>query len=824
MGLGGSVLGAAAGVAMPAALFERIKDDDSLIAGDLASAAWRTLSVNFAPSVRAYAALSDRGIKELVAVNDGLCPYAGALERYVTIPDGISTVRFVLPEVALQSGLSETEPFTLELRDSSGSTVVGSVTYEPTATSTEVTSAAFAVTSGTEYMVRVCCNETGQSQFVCGKLRLEPVTVTDSFWSSFTRIDVNDTTILDSVESGYYPTGRYPKASQFAHVDVLTDAKRVVVSWYDNVNDFLGNRGYPGVFVDGYPMPVLTTSFGRINHESITIPSGGRRIKCLSVWAGPQAVKLLPSPVEATENIGTFPTAIYVPQSAYLDVVQEGGQSARRHIAMLVDSKGSGYYSSNPAIEGIVPTLRRAGIRVTSVGCGGDSIYRYTGATLTADACLPLAKKLLKRRPDEVVIQIGRNDFVANTFTPADLITQMGNLADAIHSLDGRVLVTFMTWTREVTEADELGVSWNDERDEILALDAGREGWCRVLDSAEDWTSTDVATYAAFDTVHLSDKGQRKFADHIITGSHQFSIHQLSSLFSWHEFDGRMVGGNPGSVTATGGSAPTVTLGGTSTVSGKLIIEIKLGGNRGAARFRWGLDGYGWIEHDVQTLASVALPIGISINFDTGSYSNLLRYTAPIEIGTVYDRSSTGGHHAVALSTQRASFDITGMAGKPAALFAITAPGDAYKVTGINVPHPFTVIAVAQMTAAAATRAIIGRTATGTGLLMHSDAGGTNISVNDGTVTRNTAATMSNVNLFILRANTGSSSMRVNGAQTNFALTGTALTGYQIGCDGVSSAFNFGGYIRRIIVCSAAISDGECRAVESLCRAEGYIT
>jgi hypothetical protein len=132
MGLGGSVLGAAAGAALPSVLLERVKDDDSLIAGDLASAAWRTLNVNFAPSVRAYAALSDRGVKELVAVNDGLCPYNGALERYVTIPDGVSTVRLVLPSVALQSGLSSTGALTLELRDSSGSTLLVSVTHTPT--------------------------------------------------------------------------------------------------------------------------------------------------------------------------------------------------------------------------------------------------------------------------------------------------------------------------------------------------------------------------------------------------------------------------------------------------------------------------------------------------------------------------------------------------------------------------------------------------------------------------------------------------------------------------------------------------------------------
>lgn len=823
MGLGGSVLGAAAGVAMPSALLERVKDDDSLIPGRLDGAAWRMLNAAMAPTTRSHAAVGASGVRELVAVNDGLCPHGGALERYVTIPTGVSSVRFVLPEVALQSGISDTEPFVLELRDSSGSSVVGSVTYDPTATATEVTSTAITVTAGVEYLVRVCCNDTGQSQFVCGQLRLEPVVVTDSFWSSFTRIDVNDSTLLDSVESGYYPTGRYPKASQFAHVDVLTDAKRVVVAWYDNVNDFLGNRAYPGIFVDGCPMPVSATDFGKINHESFALPSSGRRIKCLSVWAGPQAVKLLPTPVDATENIGTFPTAIYVPKSAYVDVLQDTGAGGGRRITMFVDSKGSDYYSSNPAIEGIVPNLRRRGLRVTSVGCGGDSLFRHIGATLTSDACLPFARILLRNRPDEVVIQAGRNDFAGALYTAANLITQMGNLADAIHAVDPRVLVTFLTWTREVTETAVGGTSWDTERTAILGIPATRSGWCRALDMAEDWTSTDVATYTSADTVHVSDAGQLKVSNHIASGNHQFSLYQLSSLFGWWEFDGRLPGGAPGSVTPSGSTPPAVTLTGSSSVAGRLRIEIKVGsGVRENARFRWGLDGYGWAAHNVPCAASVLLPIGITVNFPVGSYANNVVYTAPLEIATCTDRS-TGGRHATTLSTQRALWDMVAIGGKPAGLFSTTAPGDAYRVTGINVPHPFTLIAVAQM-GTNGTRAIIGRSATGTGLLMHSDAGGTNITVNDGTVARTAAATMTNPNLFILRANGASSSMRVNGTQTAMSLTGTALTGFFIGADGVSSSFNFDNWIRRIVICSAAISDGQCRAVESLCRAEGFIT
>ena len=822
IGLGGTVLAAAAGDAMPSALLERVADDNSLIPGRLDRPCWRVMRPTMAPSVRALAAVSSRGVRELVAVNNGLCPRGGALLRPVTIPAGVSTARLVLEEVALPAGIGDTEPLTLELRDATGSIVVATVTYDPTATSTDVSTDAVAVTAGTEYLVRLACNETGQSRFVCGRIRLEPVEVTDTRWRRFRRIDVAEESIQDSVESGYR-NPRYINQSQFAHVDLLTDADEIVVEAYDTVNDYLQNRGRFGVFVDGYPLAAVDTSYGRVNHEVIAIPAAGRRIKHVSAWAGPQASTGLTTPV--VDNRGTFICAVYVPQSAYADVLPEATPAAGRTIVMLVDSKGSGYYSSNPGVDSLVPMLRRAGIRVVSVGAGGDALAFEIGSTVTLAACLPLARKLLRKRPDEIILQIGRNDFANSLMTGANLATQLGNLADAIHQIDGRVLVTFMTFTREVTETSKGGVTWDAERDAIKALVSTRSDWSRVLDAGEYWTSTDVASYVSSDTVHLNDEGQAKKARGIIAIDHPFSMLQLSNLFALHDVDYGLPGGAPGTVVATGSSPPTVTLSGTSSVTGVLVIEIKVAGQRGISKFRWGIDGFGWANGDlIPTAATVTLPIGITINFSTGtSYPNNAVYTAPLQISSLPDISGNG-RHATALSTQYAMFEKTAMGGKPAALFDPTSPGDRYTVSGFTpLAAPYTVFAIAQI-ATAGTRGIVARTASDSGFLMHSRSDGAALTVTDGTSTVNATATMTNANLFIVRVNGASSSIRVNGTQTSVTLNNATLNGYTIGRDGVSSSFSFDKWIRRVGVCASAISDGECRALEALCRYEGFIS
>lgn len=822
IGLGGTVLGAAAGAALPSALLERVADENSLIPGRLDRPCWRVMRPTMAPSVRALAAVSSRGVRELVAVNNGLCARGGALLRPVTIPAGVSTVRLVLEEVALPAGISDTAPFTLELRDATGSTVVVTTTYDPTATSTDVATDAAAVSAGTEYLVRLACNETGQSRFVCRRIRLEPVTVTDTRWLRFLRIDVAEESIQDSVESGYR-NPRYINQNQFAHIDILTDANEIVVEAYDTVNDYLTNRGRFGVFVDGYPLASIVTDYGRTNHEIVAIPSAGRRIKHVSAWAGPQVTTGLTTP--AVDNRGTFICAVYVPQSSYTDLLPESAPAAGRTVAMLVDSKGSGFYSSNPGIDSLVPMLRRAGIRVVSIGGGGNALGYEIGSTFTLDACLPLARRLLRKRPDEVILQIGRNDFANNIMSEANLMTQLGNLADAIHQIDPRVLVTFMTWTREVTETSKGGVAWDTARDHIKGLVTSRSGWSRVLDAGEYWTSTDVSSYVSSDTVHINDEGQAKKARGIIAVDHPFSMLQLSNLFALHDVDYGIPGGSPGTVVPAGTNPPTVTLSGTSSVTGVLVIEVKVAGARGISKFRWGIDGLGWANGDlITTAASVLLPIGITVNFSTGtSYPNNAVYTAPLQISSLPDISGNG-NHATALSTQYAMFEKSAIGGKPAALFDPTSPADRYTVSGFTpLTAPYTIFAIAQI-GTAGTRGIVARTASDSGFLMHSRSDGTALTVTDGTFTVNATATMTNANLFIVRVNGASSSIRVNGTQTSVTLNNATLNGYTIGRDGVSSSFSFDKWIRRVGVCASAISDGECRALEALCRAEGFIS
>lgn len=818
MSLGGSVLGAASGAALPSVMLERVADANALNPGRLDRMCWRVMQPLTAPSVRPLAAVSSRGVRELVAVNDGLCPYGGALQRPVTVPEGVSTARLRLRAVALQSGDVSTGPLTIELRNATGTSVVISATHTPTATSTDVVTDAVAVAAETEYLIRLCCNESGQSKFVCGTLTLEPVTVTDSTWSNFIRLDVAPETLHDCVADGpEYTDPRFADQNQFARLVLLTDARSLVTEVYDNANDALTNRGRFGVFIDGYPIDPVATEAGRTNHIAVDLPAGGRRIRQVEVWSGPQIVTELPAP--RLNKRGTFLAAVYLPRSAYVDVLPESQHAAGRTISMLVDSKGSGYYSSNPGIDSLVPSLRRAGIRVISYGAGGDGLYSEVGADISVEACLPLARKLARKRPDEIIIQIGRNDFLGGPYTAAELVTQVGNLADAIHQVDPRVLVTIATWTREVTESAVGGVAWDTERDNMAALATSRSDWCRVRPWADLWTLADAETYTSTDDVHLSDVGQSKIAREIIGLEHPWSPLQVTSLAGWWELEFGAPGGAPGAATVlTGSSPPTITLTGTSTIACRVIIDIETSGARGVARFRWGIwhaSGTRWIQQGLLTAATVELAgLGVTVNFPTGTYLNNVSYSCAMQISGARDLGPFG-RHLTGNSAFYPDFAPIAIGDKPAGLFT---PTDNLRAPTLNIPAPYTILAVAQMGSNAA-RAIIGKSAAGSGMLLYCNAGGTSVLANDGSVQISAAATMTNANCFIVRVNGASSSIRVNGTQTNGTLNNVTLASFWVGSD-QASGFGWDKWIRRIAVFSSAISDQECRAVEAWCRAD----
>lgn len=108
-----------------------------------------------------------------------------------------------------------------------------------------------------------------------------------------------------------------------------------------------------------------------------------------------------------------------------------------------------------------------------------------------------------------------------------------------------------------------------------------------------------------------------------------------------------------GTPRATGTTPPVVTLTGQLEQSIALRVEIQTTGARGAATFRWSVDGgTTWVQQNQVTAATFLMgSTGITLNFPAGTYTN-----DNVFVGTVAswnDQSGRGNHTAQATAAQQ---------------------------------------------------------------------------------------------------------------------------------------------------------------------------
>ncbi|WP_437623404.1 SGNH/GDSL hydrolase family protein [Sorangium sp. So ce1151] len=792
---------------------EEVASVNSLVDGRLDLEHWRLAAPMLAPAVRSiFANAGATGERRFVVVNvDGYCPAGGYLERPFTVPAEVTAVRVELDDVVLPDGVSSSPAFEIQVYDTTGITLLHSTSVTPSGTTTDIATAEIAVTPGAEYRVRLACNITGQAKWVCGRrLRVRPTATSRGLWRNFVRIDAAQT-LNDNLETGY-ANPRYPLQSPYSHMDLLFSGDELAVEVLDNVGDYISDRGRPSVFVNGNPLdPPLDTNIGGIAHCLVKMPAGSTGMQAVSIYAGPQAVSGLPAPV--SEPRGSFICAVYVPRYSRVEVLPERQSATGETIVLYGDSKLAGFYSLSPGRDSLAQQLRRAGHRVICQTIGGDALYSTTGATLSAAACTQLARKLVKKNPTQVILGIGRNDIKANLFSAADLLTQLGYLADEIHKADGDVQVKFMSFSHETAGTEETAL--DTVRAGMKTLAAARTPWCSFLDAAALWSVAEANSYTT-DQVHPNDEGQRRKAQLILGAGSPWSMMQLTNLFAWWEPGPGMTGGPMSAVTAsTSPVPPTVTLSGTAVMAGHLRIEVKTAGTLGNSRFRWTFynGGRSWVQQDVPTAATVELkPLGITVNFAAGSYPNNAVYTADVHVGQVPDLSGNG-RHLVGNNNQFPPFLLNGIGGKPCLNFV---PTDYMRLTGFNLVAPYAIFVVAKYDTQASVRALLGKTAAGTGMLFYS-ATATTMAVNDGTVQRSVTVTATDPHCYGIIVNGASSQIRIDGVSTTVSLSNNPLTGLGVGADGIDG-FGLAGQVGMVVVVAGLPSEDECDAIEARAR------
>lgn len=763
-------------------------DACSLVPGRLDNIKYTLLEPLMAPRIRAQAAVGVGGRRSLVAVNyDQRCPAGGGLKLPFTVPDGVTAIKFALAEVSTFGGVASPGPLVLQLLDATGALVLHTTSYTPTSTSFDVWTAEIPVVAGTEYQVNlVTRTAAGHAVFQCGRLRVVPTSYTDPFYANFTRVEAHTSLLMGSNRFGI-DTPRYWKQSEFSFLRLRTDGDEVRAEYVDTAGLYLQSRPNsfrPAAFVLGDPIDPAPTTVARAT-SVVKIPLSVRGTKIVEVRGGIQSTTIYPAP--HLDNIGTFLAAVYVPASASFEVITEGVTAAER-VVLYGDSKISSFYTSLPASDGPAEALRRRGFHVTCHCAGGASIFADVGATVSVAACTPLARALTRGNPDRIVLQMGRNDFANTQYTPANVVTQIGNLLDAINAVSPGTRVDLLTFTREVAETDVSGTTWEAERAAIIALAASRS-WVTVVDTARAWLKSQAASYTDTDTVHPNDAGYQRIVQsiaHSITGG-DFAYSPLDSGTCLAYFEGAdlLTGGAYGTITASGGgSPPSITLSGAPTWANQIRIAMTTGGAVGTAEFSVSFNqGRTWPIKNVKTATTVLLEgLGITIGFPAGTYTNLHVYTAETSV-TQWGDKSGNGRHMVGNTNQLPKFSPSKAHGKPGV--AKGAATSFMRLLGLSVPPPYSMMVVGKLLSQASVRTFIGRTAALSGPFLYANTAST-VAYNDGTLNlqQNVDATVRRS--YFIVVNGASTIMRVNGVNATGTGADLTLTGFGLFADGVS--------------------------------------
>lgn len=716
--------------------------------------------------------------------------------RPFTVPAGVTGVRLRLAQLAQHVSVGATGAVRLQVYDALGLTQVSSTSCVVPASAADCTSATITVTPGLEYQARIVVNNSGtQSSFTATRFAVEVATTSDSFWSSFSRLDTEGHLWGVNTLPGAWSNPRRPDALAFAELKLRTTSPQLRVETWENVGDYVGAGRYAiRVNVAGVGDQILTPAALRaVNVNTATV--SGPFPAAVTVTSGLQATSAYPAP--AAEPRGVYLSAVYVPRGAYIEAIDP----PRQVLALVGDSKTIAY-AAVPAQGSLPAYLRGAGYDLDWSGIGGRTLLQDVAAA-TIPAAWPLAQQLCAHHPSVVVIQSERNDLSGGTLS-ATIVSTLGSAADATHNACPLAKLMIPQITRENASWDVAG--WDTHRAAVPALVSGtsaidstaRSNWLTVPGWDGLWTKAEAAATGnansrTADGTHPADAGFEREA-RVLIGAEQYPPPTvLSSAALWVESDYGFSGGGMGTVTSGGTSPPNVTITGTPATAVRLAAEVRTVVST-TGTFRWSADagkswpGTGTFSTTGQTVLLDA-GLGLSLVFPSGSYNNLHTWRWDAKPITWSDLSGNGRDLFTISSIQTLwSPANSSYRGQP----TITIAGGSFiGRAGLSIAPPFALVYVGAIDAQSATKTFVGRQAGGTGLLFYVTSG-TAISINDGTSQLNSTSfsTATSPHCYVIdyEASGTNSTIYIDGIASGTGNMGgsATLTSFWIGFDATS--------------------------------------
>lgn len=702
---------------------------------------WQSSSPLNAPSVRCIAGDHARtGLRTSCLINDdGYCVADGYLEVLVPVPPGVTGVKLFAHGQRLPTGLGSTAAGGMELRDATGTVLLGSVAITPAGSPVDVTSTEISVTPGDILRVRFLCAIAGaQCQVLVDEIGLQPTTSSDPFWLACAYLEPLGC-LLENTASPGYDNPLFPRQDEYSHMDLVTRATDIRIAWFCSALIYLGTKSSATtVLIDDQALepPFNATVDGGITFQQLTVP-GSVAPRRVSIVSGAQVAGGFPAP--NTDPWGQMICGVWVPLHTETAVTHK----PLRVYAAAGDSKLE--FHGDSAGRDTFPLYMRAhGFEfLPTVSVGGGAIIGMFGSTATVDACLPGAHRIVgARAPDAFVFHVGRNDRTPNLFgSDAGQADMVAACIDALHLLAPGMLIYVLSYSSEqgtvAGELDQVGSTDDNLRALVLALVSGtgadghpRSAFCRAIDLARAWTPAEAnpsnVPQFSNDGVHLAATGhQRQLTAHINTRWCWSPMQLGPAMLYLPGADGSLSGGTPGAVAASSGSGastPTVTMGGTLALCAHIYMRVVAGGDQDHMVFDvsfWSGRMFTLRGLTKATCNAALAAVGLTITVGNGAYDNLMVYGSdPVNIATVKDRSGNGRNLA-AVGTGWGLKPSSVAAGGAAAL--VSAAGSVQRVSGLSLADStgFTWFALARMGNTTALQDLIGALTATSGITVY---------------------------------------------------------------------------------------------------------
>lgn len=442
-------------------------------------------------------------------------PTNARLGQIVCVPPGTGGLTLTRTMRTAASLGNPAATVVLAIYDVTGTTPLASKVCALTAVETAYSVTYAAASPGTEYQVQVVINATSVGSSAQAQYEDLGGSVTSTGASgilaqAFGRLHVTPAAMLDNLEPPNRADTRGNVYSALSRLVVDTTAPEMLVEFWSPIWSAPNqSNAYMTVLVNGRETVVIAPASSAVQFAHVQIGAGRKRVEIVTGGTAPP---------ESALN-GTFPRAIYVPAGSELTL---SSTDPGRRLVVDGDSISIGNGSTNNSLRGWVRRIRRSIPNAAAPGYSGRQLV--DDYTTTASAATR-AKFLARYRPDDVILDLGTNDWGNAACTSTNFGTYTGQALDALHAAMPAARIWALTPIQRVGETtpNSNGEKLSAFRTQMASAVSSRTAFAGLIPGPDILTQAYLA-----DGLHPNDLGH-DITQRYVAGALGFGAPQISA-------------------------------------------------------------------------------------------------------------------------------------------------------------------------------------------------------------------------------------------------------------------------------------------------------